>query len=455
MISLLLALSSAHAADADLALQLKIDTPAGPVIDESVSLPYSNEFPVELGKSSYVIAVEAEHSGRKATVKTHVYLGEDRVEVASPSLELNPETQGKKKSTTAAPRGTKSPTGEKLSLLDWQVEASWGWGSEDWVAGLYEGKVAEGEFVLVSQGATLYSSAEASEGAHIRASEGGPGTPLLPLVVVADEGERLHVRTLGEQGGHCHAVSDNRLDGYALDLWVDRSSLVPVVPKAVDVVYSDDTKHHLDAGVAVYGPPEKKKPIADGELILEADTGAVLVPAALPAGSLALSYGESALREVPMSEQVVKPASGASVGSSLGGGVRVIDFDSMWVGPGFPVQETYETEGMSKLGLKLTTSCSTHEVTVPPARVKAPTEETFVVGMVERAEAAEFKRQPLFWADGSAAGEGPVPEGVVIAKREEQACFDLVLDGVPLPESTDGVQYEPDPAGMMKLCIRK
>ncbi len=455
MISLLLALSSAHAADADLTLQLKLDTPAGPVIDEAVSLPYSNEFPVQLGKSSYVFAVEAEHAGRKATVETHVYLGEDRIEVASPSLELNPETPGHKKSTTAAPRGTKGPDGAKLSLLDWTVDATWGWGSEDWVAALSETQVPEGDYVLVPVSAALYPSATSTEGRRIRPSEGGPGTQLLPLQVVADEGERLHVRTLGEQGGHCHAVRDSGLDGYALDLWVERGALVPVVKTPVDVVFSDETRHHLDSGVAVYGPPETKRPIVDAELLLEADTGAFLVPAALPSGSLALSYTESRLREVPTTEQVVKPASGASVGCSLGGGVRVIDFDSMWVGPGFPVQETYEVQGMSRVGLKLTTSCSTHEVTVPPARVKAPTDETFVVGLVERAPAAEWNRQPLFWADGAAAGQGPVPDGLVIPKREEQACFDLALDGTPVPEASDGVRYEVDPAGVMTLCIRR
>ncbi len=455
MISLLLALSNAQAADADLTLQLKVDTPAGPVVDQAVSLPYSDEFVVDLGKSSYVVAVEAEHSGRKATVKTHVYLGADRVEVASPSLELNPEMVGKKKSTTSAPRGTKGPGGEKLELLDWQVEASWGWGAEDWVAKVSEQEVPEGHFVLVPVGAALYPSAAAKEGHRVRPSEGGPGTELLPLRVIADEGERLHVRTLGEPGGHCHAVKDSGLDGYVLDLWVDRSALVPVVNEPLDVVFSDQTKAHLDSGVAVYGPPATQRPIADAELLLEADTGVFLVPVALSAGSLSSSYASSQLREVKPTGQLVKPASGASVGTSLGGGVRVIGFDSTSIGPGFPVQETYEVDGASRAGLKLTTSCSTHEVTVPPARIKAPDGQSFVIGLVERAEAPAGPRQPLFWEDGSPAGEGLVPAGLVIANKEQQACFNLALDSTPVPEATEGVRYEADPQGLLRLCIRK
>lgn len=453
MLTLLSSLSVA--AEHDLAMDLKLVDPLGNVlVDQSVALPYDQNFPVVIGKGDYIVHVEAKHEGRRAEVVAHVYKGavEDDVEIATPSLTLNPDERREKTSTTTAPRGAKDSSGKKLSLLDWSLEAEWGWTGRDWLAEAANAKLQPSQIVLVWAGAPLMRSADDANPVRMKAAERGPGVDLMPVEVIED-GDLVHVRTLGTPGDACHALSANGLDGYVVDLWVAKSDLVPVVPKAVEVTYSDDTTTTLDAGVAVYAIPGKTL-IADSERVVRADTGYFLVDAALPKGAVGLGYGISKARPPVTSEQVVQPTSSGGVGVTLAGPVKIPGYDSRSIGQGFLLQETFEVEGMERTGVVLQTTCSAHRVTVQPARVKAVKDDTTVVGQPVARIQSEPGAVPVYWPDGSVAGTGPAPEVLEFEKSETRACQGVVLDTTPMPV-VEGVLYEPEPDNILSICWDK
>ena len=453
MFSLLTSLSLA--ADHDIAMVLRVVDPLGnALVDQSVALPYDQSFNLTLGKQDYVVQVTAAHDGRRATVETHVFKGEleEGVEIATPKLDLAPDEKRKKTSTTAAPRGVKDANGTKLSLLDWTVEAEWGWTGRDWVAETAKAKLEPSQIVLVWAGAPLYRSATDDAPVRMKAVERGPSGELMPVEVIED-GERVHVRTLGSPGVACHALSQNGLDGYVIDLWVAKEDLTMVVPRSVEVTYSDDTATTLDAGVALY-PLTGKTQIADSELIVRADTGVFLVDVALPRTAVGLGYGISEARAAVTSEQVVQPTSSGGVGATLAGPVKIDGYDSRAIGQGFQVDETYELEGLERTGVVIKTNCSAHKVTVQPARLKAVDENSILVGVdVERASVPPGEI-PVWWPDGSAAGKGLAPEGLEFAKKETRACQKVVLDTTPMPV-VEGVVYEPEDDNLLELCWDK
>ena len=452
---LLLLSSLAHAADHDIAMDLRVVDPLGnALVDQEVALPYEQSFPITLGKQDYVVQVVAKHEGRRATVEAHVFKGEveDDVEIATPSLLLNPDEKRKKTSTTTAPRGVKDASGTKLKLLDWEVEAEWGWTGRDWVSDADKSKLEPSQIVLVWAGAPLYTSADGETPVRMKAVEREPGVELMPAEVIED-GERVHVRTLGSAGQACHSLEQNGLEGYVVDVWVDKSELTLVVPRQVEVSYSDETATTLDAGVALY-PLSGKTQIADAELVLRADTGVFLVDAALPKDAVGLGYGISEARAPVTSEQVVQPTSGGGVGATLAGPVKIPGYDSRAIGQGFQVAETYEVEGLERTGVVVQTNCSSHRVTLQPARVKPVDENTIVVGLDHERSATEAGTVPVYWPSGEAAGTGPVPEGLEFSKKETRACQGVVLDTTPMPV-VDGVVYEPSEDNVLELCWDK
>ncbi|HJN73728.1 MAG TPA: hypothetical protein QGF58_07335 [Myxococcota bacterium] len=453
MLALLSSLSLA--ADHDLAMDLKVVDPLGhALVDESVALPYEQHFPMTLGKTDYVVFVEAKHEGRKAEVLVHVFKGDpvDEVEIATPSLLLNPDERREKTSTTSAPRGVKDDGGTKLKLLDWSVEAEWGWAGRDWMTDTRTSKLDKNQVVLVWAGAPLLRSSDDASPVRMQAALREPGVDLMPVEVIED-GDLLHVRTLGSPGGACHALPNNGLDGYVLDLWVAKEDLALVVPRTFEVTYSDETSTTVDAGVAIY-PLDGKTRIADSELVVRADTGDFLFDAALPKGSVGLGYGLSEARPPVESEQVVQPTSSGGVGVTLAGPVKIPGYDSSRIGQAFRIGEIYEFEGMERTGAVVKTNCSAHLVTVQPARIKPLADDTILVGLGAERPTVESGTIPVYWPDGSVAGTGPAPEDLEFSKRETRACKEIVLDTTPMPV-IDGITYEPEADNILSLCWDK
>lgn len=441
---MLIALSTlALAAEADLGMQLKITAPTGEaLIDEVVPLPYSAELPYTLGKATYTVVVEAEHVGSKATVSAAVMEGE--AQVAKPALDLVIDSPGSKTRTTIAPRGAKGPDGAKLKILDWKLDASWSWTGEDWVAAASAGAPKVGEHALIRPGAAISGGGQPAVAADKTSS-------YWPVEVVAVDGDVVTVRTLASGSSACFDAPSGALAGYALDLTVAKADLALVTPKPVTVTYSDETATTLDAGVAVEGIPNRR-PVIDAERQMRTYTGTGRVDAALPAGSLALSYPADATRRtVEMGEQGVKPTSGGSIGSTLAGGVSLAGYQSgAGIGQMAPVKELFEVEGDAQTGLIVETSCSEHRATVQPARVKSVDDETIVVGVSAPAAAAAVESVAVFWPDGSKAGVGPRPAGLEFEKKATRACTGVGLGEASSTEE-GGVSYE----DTVQLCFDK
>ena len=441
---MLIALSTlALAAESDLGMQLKITDPMGnAVIDEQVPLPYTAEFPVTVGKGSYVIAVEATHTGKVANVSAAVLEGADQVQIAKPALELVVDSPNSKTRTTVAPRGAKDAAGNKLKILDWKLEASWGWVGDEWLEAAAAGAPTVGEHALLKPGAEL------SGGGQVVVARDRTDF-FWPVEVVAVDGDTVTVRTLAAGAPGC--FSTDTLAKHALTLTVAKSDLALVTHAPVSVSYSDElTSTTLDAGVAVEEVPNRR-PVVDAERLVRAHTGSGRVDVALPAGSLALSYAaDTGHRAFRIGESGVKPTSGGGIGSTLGGGISLADYDSgAGIGQMAPLVELFEAEGDQNQGLVVQTSCSEHRATVQPARVKPVDDETIEVGFVEPYKAVDLPEPvTVYWPDETEAGTGPKVEGLEFEKKATRACADVAL-GFGAEES--GVFYE----DTINLCFDK
>ncbi|MCP4810105.1 MAG: hypothetical protein GY884_32610 [Proteobacteria bacterium] len=445
---MLIALSGlALAADADIGMQLKVTDPMGnALIDEQVTLPYSAEIPITIGKSSYVVAVEAEHIGKTATVSAAVLEGDDRIQIAKPALDLVIDSPNSKARTTVAPRGAKNAAGEKMKILEWKLDASWSWVGEDWIATAASGAPKVGEHALLKPGAAI-------QGGGQTVVEAGKTTSHWPVEVVAVDGDSVTVRTIAAGSAGCFSAPAGALTHYELDLTVAKADLALVTIAPVTVVYSDEmTTTTLDVGVAA-GPIPNRKPVVDSERLVRAYTGSGQVDVALPAGSLGLSYpADAGRRSFGIGETGVKPTSGGSIGTTLGGGVLLVGYESgAGIGQMAPISEAFDVEGDQQTGIVVQTTCSEHRVTVQPARVKPVDDVTIEVGHVEPYKAVDLAEGvAVFWPDESPAGTGPKPADLEFEKKATRACWGVGLGDASATEH-GGVSYE----DTVQLCFDK
>lgn len=433
MLALMLAaISPAMATPADLTLDVKVTDPGGEVVlEESVPLPYSQEVPLSYGKHSYVLALSAIPEGREVELVMEVLQldGDERVKVTAPSLTLVADKPKDRAVTTAAPRGFKTADGQKLSALKWSLSGGWRWGAEDWAKALSDQSIPEGDTVLLREDSWLYAAPE--EGAPkarlgTRSEPGAGG--VLPMTVVKDQGGWLELQTLAANG-HCHDGADNRLRDIPARFHVQRSELLLSTHQPVEVAYSDGTSGQFEVGVAAW-PVTKGLSVVDQERVFQLDDGLLVTPAALPKGSLAMSYqAVPALKSQAVSDQQIMPTHSNAVGGNLAG-------PSVWLGQGRPaVQGQFEVEGGSYTGVQLEGRCSAHNLKVQPARIKpAETSPQIAASTAEAASGPpdiELRwpdNQVLLSTHASLLGISAEERGML---NEDMPCLPFILSTRP------------------------
>lgn len=480
---ILLLSTLAMAAESDLVLDLTITGPLNDaILDEEVSLPYTASIETTYGKGTYRVDIDAQHVGREVVLDVTVVDTKPRTEakVADLGLELQPESAQDASKTVIAPRGLKKD-GVKLQYATFAVDASWRWNSGNWPEAARATPAKPGELVVVWEDTPLYgAAADDAPSARLRPAERHPSVAgYVPLTVVEDQGDWLKVSTAAVTDS-CHLASDSRLGALDLTLFVKRSDLLLVTPKAVSIDYDDGTRHTLQPGVVVM-PPQGKLLVGDGELLMKADAGDVLADVTLPAGTLAVSYAPTATTAPAKQDEQVLASSNRSLGETNAGEVYWLGqgpayLQGAWELPVDPdavesliMEEDFVGDASDRPDVGQAQgivhgSCSVHHFQMLPSRIK-PSDYVANEGAVAEVVAPTNvvtatwglkAGTALSWADGTLAGTTTAAVDLAgeATKTDDRKvkCGTVVLDSTPVP-LVEGMAYEADADGAFEVCF--
>ncbi|MCB9761622.1 MAG: hypothetical protein H6739_17390 [Alphaproteobacteria bacterium] len=444
----LLFILAAHAAEGDTTLSLTLTGPTGEAaIQEQVSIPHEQTYPLQYGKALYEIEVSATPDGKRVALVATIYelKGRKRLPVSAPKLVLNPEDQRTKEVTTPAPRGYAAPDGAKPTLLTWSLEGSWQWTGPDWPADARAASVAPGQVVTTWTDTWLYAAPDTGASkVHLRPEEHAPGAhAYLALEVLEDKGAWLRVKGLDGQG-RCHAAQDSALGALGVEAWVERSALLLMVKEPVEVPFEDGRSATLQPG-AVALPPEGRREVFANELLFTVDTGGAVAALPLPAGSLGLGVSPGAPRALATAETHVVPSSSGTIGNTPVGPVTWLSARQAYV------MERFEGAGQDQAGVALAERCGDWRLSVQAARIKP-------AGAFEAVpDSAPSVGTPgpwsLTWPGGEPAGQADaLPLSPPAPDADGARCALYSIDTTPVPVM-EGVVYEVDPERSFKACL--